>query len=169
MSDTGISKFDKIQPPRASFTPQARKLSESEISLTESLQPFFTVTPASGTDPEELMKPVYWSHVARRIRPMSFIFAVPRDGLWFAWYLVLYADDHQVKLKKLMFEPLESLKESDIDSDPYQVAWISPPVKWGIRRKLDKEVVKDGFQTKDQAVAWKNQNLSSLGNPNKAA
>ena len=163
MSDTGIAK------PMRQFKPQARKLAQSDVSLFETSSLIYNIVVPTGTDQEELFKPIFWSHVARQIKPMYHIYATTRGGEWFGWYLVIYADDYQVRLKKLLWEPLEPMAEMDLDGDPYAVAWISPPSKWGIRRKSDKEIVKDGFQTKGMAVEWKNQNLSSLGNPNKAA
>ena len=138
-----------------------RRLSEAEFSLTESVQMMITVTPPVGTKREEMLDPVFWSHVARRMKPLTEIRAMPRDGAWYGIYLVIYADHLQAKIKELGFWDLDTLSEPEAESDDYEVKWISPPVRFGVRRKSDGEIVKDKFQTKEQAYAWKNQNLPS--------
>ena len=168
MSDTdkhevqSTPRHDVTAPQERSMRPLVKKLSEADISLTESLQIFYTVTPPTGTTREDMLKPIFWSHVARRLRPLAEIRAIPKDGKWYGVYLVLYSDHLQAKLKELSFHNLEAIEEPDITSDPYIVEWISPPVKYGVRRKADKHVVKDGFPTKEQAIAWKAQNLNAL-------
>src|SRR3990167_1232526 len=165
MSDTDKNEVRKIPvhdvtaPQERSMQPLTKKLSEANLALTESLQIFYTATPPVGTTREDMLKPIFWSHVARKLKPLTEIRAIPKDGLWYGVYLVLYADQLQAKLKELSFYSLEALEEPGSVADPYIVEWISPPVKYGIRRKADKHVMKDGFHTKDQAIAWKMQNL----------
>lgn len=156
MSDTDIqtpSPFIKAK--------LKRRLSEAEFSLTESVQMMITVTPPVGTKREEMLEPIFWSHVARRMKPMTEIRAMPRDGAWYGIYLVIYADHLQAKLKEIGFWDLDTLSEPESETDEYDVKWISPPVRFGVIRKSDKSVIKDKFQTKEQAYAWKNQNLPS--------
>ena len=150
---------DEIKLPNRPIKPPVRKLSEADFSLTESLQMFITVTPQVGTTREDMLKPIFWSHVARRLKPMAEIRALPKDGNWYGVYLVTYSDNIQAQLKELAYYPLENSVEPLADSDPFYVEWISPPVKYGIRRKADKAIVKDGFASKDQALAWKRENL----------
>src|SRR3990167_6885087 len=165
MSDTHKNEVRKIPahdvtaPQERSMRPLVKKLSEADLALTESLQIFYTATPPVGTTREDMLNPIFWSHVARKLKSLTEIRAMPKDGLWYGVYLVLYADQQQAKLKELSFHSLEVLEEPGTAADPYTVEWISPPVRYGIRRKADKHVMKDGFQTKDQAIAWKMQNL----------
>ena len=153
MSDTDIKAFVGAK--------LKRKLSEADFSLTESVQMMITVTPPVGTKREEMLDPVFWAHVARRMKPMTEIRAMPKDGAWYGIYLVIYADYLQAKIKELGFWDLDTLSEPEKETDDYEVTWISPPVRFGVRRKSDKEIVKAHFQTKEQAYAWKNQNLPS--------
>ena len=155
-----IPKHDVTAPMERSMRPSIRKLSEADLSLTQSLQIFYTATPPVGTTREDMLKPIFWSHVARKLRPMSEIRAMPKGGEWYGIYLVLYADQTQAQLKELEFYTLDTLTEPDAESDPYLVKWISPPSKWGVVRKADKVTVKDGFANKDAAIAWKRDNLT---------
>lgn len=157
MSPEDIKSESQKEPTKA----PVKKLSEADFSLTESVQPFITITPPVGTSREDILAPIFWSHVARRMKPMSEIRALPKDGAWYGIYLVLYADNISARVVELEFYQLEVLSEPEVDTDPYFVKWISPPVKWGVIRRVDKSVAKDGFATKSQAEAWKHQNFSS--------
>ena len=161
MSDTDKNvKHDVTAPQVINTRALVKKLNEADFSLTESVQMFITVTPAVGTTREDMLKPVYWTHVARRLKALSEIRAMPKDGKWYGIYLVLYADQSQAKLKELAFYDLEKMEAPDSDSDPYIVKFISPPVRYGIIRKSDNHVMKDKFQTKEEAMGWKHQNLT---------
>ena len=152
---------DVTAPMERSIRPTVRKLSEGDLSLMQSVQAIYTATPPVGTTREDMMKPIFWSHVARKLKPMFEIWAMPKDGAWYGKWLVVYADSIQAKLKELHFYPLEELSEPELEGDPYILKWISPPVRFGIIRKADKAVIKDRFETKELAYAWKAQNLPS--------
>lgn len=129
-----------------------KKLAESDRELTEYVQEFHTATPAVGTTREDVMNPVFWSNVARYIKPLAKIHVMPKDGAWYGEYLVLYSDNLHVKLHELCYHELDAAKESG--ADVYIAKWISPPVKFGVIRKSDGDVVKAGFSTKADAVAY---------------
>lgn len=143
-------------------TKMVKKLSEADLSLTESMQIFYTACPQVGTKREDLLKPIFWAHVAKKLRPMSEIRVMPKDGAWYGVYLVVYSDQVQAKVKELAFHQLSSDVEEAEPNDPYTIKWISPPVKFGVIRNADKTVVKDGFKTKEEAVLWKNNNLRQV-------
>ena len=166
MSDTDKNEVRKIPahdvtaPQERSMRPLVKKLSEADLALTESLQIFYTATPPVGTTREDMLKPIFWSHVARKLKPLTEIRAIPKDGKWYGVYLVLYADQVSAQLKELSFHSLETLSDPSEAADKYEVKWISPPVRFGIIRKADNVTIKDRFQTKEEAIAWKHQNLT---------
>lgn len=130
-----------------------KKIAEAEFTLTEAAQIFQTATPPAGTTREDVLDPVFWAHVAKNLRPMSEIRIMPKDGAWYGVYLCLYADRTQAKIVELSYHPMSSIKE-EVTASGYEVKWISPPVKWGVIRLADKENVKDGFPTKEEAQKW---------------
>ena len=153
------SAHDVTAPMIRSPKQNVRKLSEGDLSLMQSIQAIYTATPPVGTTREDMMQPIFWSHVARKLKPMFEIWAMPKDGAWYGKWLVIYADSTQAKLKELDFYSLEEISDPESESDPYIVKWISPPVRFGIVRKADKVIIKDRFETKELAYAWKAQNL----------
>jgi len=155
-----IPKHDVTAPQARQMRPLVKKLNEADFSLTESVQMFVTITPPVGTTREDILKPIFWTHVARRLKSLTEVRAMPKDGRWYGIYLVLYADQFQAQVKELAFYDLDTIKEPESETDPYYVEWISPPIKYGVRRKADKHIMKDGFATKEQAITWKHQNLT---------
>ena len=140
-----------------------KKLAQADFSLTESVQVSHTAYPPVGTTREDVLNPLFWSHVAKSMRSSDTINVLPKDGAWYAEFLVIYADQIQAKVKELNYWVLEEIKESDLETELYQVKWISPPVKWGVVRKADKHVVKDSFPMKIEAVKWMQEHLKAMG------
>ena len=165
MSDTDKNEtpkptaHDVTAPQARPMRPLVRKLNEVDFSLTESVQMFITVTPPVGTTREDMLTPSFWTHVARRMKPMSEVRAMPRDGNWYGVYLVIYADQSHARVKELSFHDLDSVADPSVEADQYFVKFISPPVRYGVIRKSDNHVMKDRFQTRESALDWKHQNL----------
>ena len=51
--------------------------------------------------------------------------------------------------------------QAEAQAEVYYVKWIAPPLKFGVIRRADKAVIKDGFTTKAEAVVWMQQNAKS--------
>ena len=153
MAETNAAVAETAEKPRV------KKLAEGEFKLTESEQIFQTAIPPVGTTREDMLNPVFWTHVARYMRPMSEIRVMPRDGARYGLYLVIFADRVSARVKELGFWPLENIKPEDVDNGAFFVKWIAPPVRFGVMRKVDNTVVKDGFQTKEDAIVWMKQNM----------
>jgi hypothetical protein len=148
---------DKI----AQLPKHAPKLHAGRFSLAETVrQPYF-VRPEEGTKPEALLEPQYWAHVAPKLRPLDEITAVPDGGAWYARYLVLYATTNEAKVHLLEKVALSEAAPADLAS-AYESKWRGPSAKFGVVNKDTKEVVKDGFETKDQADAFLAQHVKAL-------
>ena len=121
----------------------------------------WSVTPMIGISAEDLLEPEYWKHVADvLLKPDDLIWARSQDGSWWAAYMVLYTGPNFAKLHMLSSGTLEQVM--DADTETHEVLWISPSVRYGVKRKSDKETIKDGFETKAEAADWLNQNIRQL-------
>ena len=141
--------------------PRIRKIAEADFQPTEQVQGMYTAYPPIGTTPEDVQNPIFWAHVAPKMKAMTEIRVMPKDGTWYGIYLCLYADQHQATVKELQLFPIDV--QSETDAEKYFVKWISPPLKWGIIRKDDNERIKDGFDTKKQAVIWMSGHIKAHG------
>lgn len=136
------------------------KLSEADMQPAESVQQAWLCTPPPGTKPEDVLSPKFWNHVSRKLRVMAKVAVMPKDGAWYGEFLVTYVNGLEARVEQLLFKSLEDVKPTD-DSD-YVVKWISPPCKFGVIRKSDKVMVKDGFEKKSDAEAWAKSNEKAL-------
>ena len=139
-----------------------KKVSEAEFQLTESVQASYTAMPQVGTTREDVLKPAFWVHVAKYLKPMTEIRVLPKDGSWYGRYLVLYVDSIQARVKELEFHVLEEVAEAQDDSGPYAIKWSGPAAKFRIVRKADGKILKEGFGTRGEAAAWMFANTKAI-------
>lgn len=132
----------------------SKKLSEADFELTESMQQMMTAIPPAGTTREDLLNPVFWTHVAKRLETMAEIRVMPKDGAWYGTYLVTFCDKVQVHVQELSHHKIEKIE--DISAELYLVKWVSPApgVKHCVIRKEDGERVSSGHETKHSAHQW---------------
>lgn len=130
-----------------------RKLAESEFVSTEYKQPMFSVTAPIGTTRKDVMEPAFWTHVAKRMVPLSEIRISAQDGSWYGVYLVTYADTMQANLHELLYTDIDVSLPVD-DGGTFDVQWAGPSAKFRVYRKSDKMVLQDGFASKDLAIQW---------------
>jgi len=139
-------------------------LNRGHIKLANSARNFWCVTPVEGVKVADLCNPEYWKHVATEIgiQANDRIEATCQDGSWWAEYLVLHVGPHSAKLQILRDVKLDEVDDSAMETDNLYVTWISPYNKFGVRRKSDKAIMKDGFAQKSNAIKWMADNAQSL-------
>jgi hypothetical protein len=137
----------------------ARRITEDRIKRAEGAFTTHAVTPYAGTTFKDLFDPAYWKHAARRFSPNDEIRAVPEDGSWYARLYVSYASINEVYVQELEYKQLDATDPSQTETEEYEAKWIAPPVRFGVIRKSDKEVIKSGFITREKAAEWMRENL----------
>lgn len=136
------------------------KLHAGRFSEAEAAQLRYFVNPEPGTEIKTLLEPSFWAHVAPKLRPYTEITAVPDDNAWYARFLVLFATSNEAKVVLIAEAQLESFEPSDPE-DEYEIKWRGG-AKFGVIKKADGEVVKDGFPNKEEARAFLTQHAKSL-------
>ena len=133
------------------------KLTQTRCAHSEFANASWTVTAEAGTTLEQVMAPEFFTNVASQMRPYDKIMVRVDDGVWYAELLVLTAGRTWVKTKKLIDVHLTS---QDVDmtqadrADGFEIKHRGPHNKFSIIRKLDNEVIREQFETKDEARAW---------------
>lgn len=119
--------------------------------------------PATGAALDDVLDPAYWAHVAKSLRPGDHIEILAEDGTWWAMLLVRYTGRTEAAVAKLSHvefgEPSDDLVS---DSDTHSIAYGNYHTKFRVVRKSDKEVVKDGFDTKEAAKRWLDGHMKAL-------
>jgi len=134
------------------------KLHHGRLRPTSSVARQLSADIPTGTDPELLMEPSYWAHHAKTMQPMDMIIAFWEDGSHERWLRVMYVGRNEVHMS-LVFEVSHApVEEPEVESE-YEVAWISPPVKFAVRRKDDHTIIMDHLYPRDAAVKYLNDHL----------
>lgn len=131
-----------------------RKIAVSQFNLAEHQRSVYEIVPEAGTTFEEILHPDYWAHVAKHLRPWCRI-EIRYDAADSAYFaeLVVRAADH-------ITAKVAVLRKIDLRGDASAPAAEAPEgyvVKergkngWCVLRGT--EVVKTGFQTREQALA----------------
>ncbi len=120
----------------------------------------YWITAPVGVLPDDLCKPEFWKHIVSdmRLKRHDGVKAVCVDDSWYAEYLVLHVGAQSATLKLLKQWSLTD-ETLVLKTATHEVKWISPSVRYGVRRLSDNETIRDGFETKDIAAAWMHQNL----------
>ncbi len=133
------------------------KLSQARCAHSEFANASWTITVEAGTTLEQVMSPEFLANVASQMRPYDKIMVRVDDGVWYAELLVLTAGRTWVKTKKLIDVHLTSqdvdMTESD-RADGFEIKHRGPHNKFSIIRKIDNEVIREQFETKDEARTW---------------
>lgn len=131
-------------------------ITHTDLKESEFVRPFYCATVPFGTQPNDLLSPEYWAHVANQLKPWARIEARAVDGTWFAEYVVLDVGRTWAKLHMLnqhnLTTPDVALSQANAMS-PYEVKWRGPIAKWSVVRKSDSAVQTEGM-SKEEAIGW---------------
>lgn len=137
------------------------RLNSQDMQLTEGQQSMYTATPPAGTTREDVLDPSFWTHVATRVRPMTEVTVIPKDGAWYGKYFVRYADRTSARVAELMYQKLEVVTAADIDNDMFGVDFTTGQ-QFFVFRKADKTVLQESFQNKEDAVQWMHDHMKAM-------
>ena len=145
----------------------APKLTPDRFKQAEYTRNIFAMTPAPNTEVEHLIKPEYWSHVAKMMNPTDRVEVVAEDNSWFAEVLIMSTGPNWARVKLLRHVSLvEKATKADApiaENPQFEVNYGGVSAKHRVVRLSDKSVIKDGFATKAEAVKYmQDYELSSL-------
>ena|SRR3990167_3495703 len=116
-----------------------------------------------GTPIEALKEPAYWSNIASLLQPNARIEVMPEDSAYLVEFIVRSAGPnwaHVEMLRSHVFVSAETVVAGA--AKVFDVTWGSPHQKFRVQRMSDKEVLRSGFNTKEEANEWLAANLKAL-------
>jgi len=144
------------------------KLQPALLRNAEFERTIYTVTPEHGTQFEAMLQPKYWANVAYKFKPGDRIEVTAENGEWYAELMVIACARLWAKVAPLRFVELteaapagEAAAESDPAND-YKVGWGGNSAKWRVTRESDKQVLRDKFQTREEAESWLKDYLKAV-------
>ena len=125
----------------------------SRMRLAEYDRQEWIVNAEPGHTIDDILKPGYWAHMAPQMSAYDHIEVRAEDGSWVADLLVVQVDRMWAKVVlKSKFE--FSSSENPTDVDQHVVEWKGPQHRFAVIRISDREKIRDGFHTKEEAGAW---------------
>jgi hypothetical protein len=141
-----------------------RKLLETQFANAETCRRDVVVTPEAGTTLEEMVNPLYWSHVAKGLKAWDRIEVRPADGTWWAELLVRVVQPFAVRvhvLRHAEFRRGGGIEAGEVPAG-YEVRNRGRD-GWAVIRSDDKAVLKEKEPSREHALAWLAASLRSLG------
>ncbi len=137
------------------MTEENRQLPAGRLHLAEHERNTWVVNVEQGTDSKELKNPLFWAHIAAKLRPYDKIEVRVDDGVFYAEYLVLSSGRTWAKVKELGHYPLTSTDVSMTQAagveGEYETKWRGPQLKFCVMRKADGAPIKEGMKDKEEA------------------
>jgi len=132
------------------------KISEGQFTPAEQTQFNWFATAPAGTPREASLDAVFWTHVARKLRPLARVTVMPEDGAWYQELLCVVADGRDVRMKELGFWELEDtsdVNENRVSAD-LLVEWGGPKHLWRVTRIDDGVVMAKNLPSRADANHW---------------
>lgn len=149
----------------------APTLAPGRLSTAEHRRVTYAVDIPTGRSLEDLLRPGYWAHHAKQLRPWDKIEARCEDGTWYAEFIVLDASRTWARLALVLER--RGLGTSDVSqtaaSDAEVQALINahevkfvPVRKWHVIERASKKVLVEGLQLRDDAEIYLKQHALHL-------
>lgn len=138
-----------------------QKLPGHKINTAEYARTAWRAEPASGVEFEEVLKPEYWTHVAKRMKRGDVIEVFAEDGSYYAELLVVNCGDQWASVKTKGHMSLKA--KTAVKRPDYETKWKGEQALWSVIRTKDSKLMQDKFPTEDQAREWIEQHIKNTG------
>lgn len=152
------------EAPKPPAVVVATQLDAARFKGAEFQRAQWVVTAHAHNQPEDLLRPDYWAHVAARLGPWHHIEARANDGSWYAEYLVLEAGRAWARVHMLHSWRLTTADVALSQAarmSPYEIVFRGPDGLWSVVRKSDRAIVHQNEQTEGGALDWVNERLKA--------
>jgi hypothetical protein len=106
----------------------------------------------SGTKFASTLDPAFWSNVSSQLRIGDVVEIHSDDRTFYGTIYVRDVSKIRAQVARLEFHEFSDPVQST-DASPYRVKHGGPHLKWVIERIADAKIVKDGFETAEEAQA----------------
>jgi hypothetical protein len=115
----------------------------------------WAITPEPGVNPDDLLKPEYWAHVAWRLRPLDLVEVRAADGRYWGQLLVTNAGRLWATVRPIIFIETE-VSTDDVVVEGLVIRWRGGVGKWSVLRHDDRGLVvlQEGMEHKSDAISW---------------
>lgn len=131
------------------------KLLEHNFKLAETMHNTWFVTAPESVTIEDVLVPEFWTHCARMLRPCDEIKVYSESGK-FRLHLHVRAVSRVAARVDVLSRHEFKVEGSAVEvlGDKYTVKWRSPQSRYAVYRVADNSLVKDRFQSEDDAYTY---------------
>ena len=145
------------------------QLDTARIALAEHERLDYVITVEQGTTRKDMINPLFWAHVAAKLRPYTELTIRCDDGTFYAKAVVTQAERtwarisilswHDLTTRDVALSAKEPKTKDDAVDERYEVVQKGPHLKWCI---IDKSVnpptiIRDKESSKVEARTWLDQ------------
>ena len=138
------------------------KLVPNRRKLAEYARRVHRVYPEQSAELKDLLDPGYWAHVAAEFTNGDMIEALPEGGAWYAQLIVVGCSKQHARVAVVSMTKLRSAEEAPKDKPAFTAEFKGPQRKWSVIRTSDKSYVKEGLDSKEEALKWLEDNEADL-------
>ena len=138
------------------------RITQSRVKEASFARNAHRATPEASTQIKDVLDPAYWAHVAKGFALYDIIEVVPEGGAWYAQLLVVGCSKLHAKTRTLMFVKLGEGQKDKEPNTAFVVEFKGPQRKWSVIRVSDKSYAKEGFDSKEDAAKWLEDNEADL-------
>lgn len=136
-------------------------LTADRFKEAEYVRHVFRITADNATTLEDVLKPEYFVHVASKLHNTDIIEVIPENESWFATLIVRACSRIHAKCEVLNYKSFGAAA-APVAEGPFLIQHKGTKAKWSIIRRSDKELIKDGFASKEEATKWVDDNGTDL-------
>lgn len=129
------------------------KLTPHLLKEAEYRRTVFEIVLDPGTEFDDVLKPAFWAHVARRLKPRNRIEVHAADGSWYAELMVRSASHVSAFVSPVHHVTFDDMKAEADDLGDYLIKFRGA-AKWSAIRNADKAVVVEGLASRAEVMAW---------------
>lgn len=129
------------------------KILKNRLTEAEFSRVVWSAIPESGTTLADMVKPEYWAHVAKFLKPGARIEIQPEDNSWFAELYVRAVKEQSAVVQVLRAVTFDEAPQASASAPAY-FAKFSGAAKWRVYRASDNAVMAEKLDTREQADAW---------------
>jgi hypothetical protein len=109
-----------------------------------------------GVTLEDIKDPGFWAHMAQHMKPYDHVEVRAEDGAWIAYLIVTGCDRTwaRVVVDRVVNLTTKDVALSQHAAAKHEVAFKGPHHKYSVIRLSDRQMVRKGFDTEQEALAW---------------
>lgn len=129
-------------------------LTEQNFGFAEARRCDWVCLAAEGTTVDDVLKPLYWSHVAPQLHEYDRIEVREETGSWLLELMVLRCERNWASVMQLQHYAIRAVDEDAALASNFEAKWGGGHHKWRVIRKSDSEVLHTRCDSQEAALAW---------------